>query len=129
VYGIDASPTMIAAYRKNFPAAHAQCAAVEDSDFFGRSFDAIVAWGFLFLLNEEAQKAILAKASRALRPRGKLLFTAPLQNVRWLDSITARESLSLGAPRYEEILDGSGLALLAQASDEGDNYCYFAEKT
>ena len=48
VYGIDASPTMIAAYRKNFPAAHAQCAAVEDSDFFGRSFDAIVAWGFLF---------------------------------------------------------------------------------
>src|ERR1700719_5419936 len=36
VYGVDASATMIEAFRRRFPEVHAQCASVEDSDFFGR---------------------------------------------------------------------------------------------
>jgi 2-polyprenyl-3-methyl-5-hydroxy-6-metoxy-1,4-benzoquinol methylase len=43
VYGIDASVTMVAAFQSRFPTNVVQCAAVEDSDFFGRSFDAVVA--------------------------------------------------------------------------------------
>ena len=38
VYGIDASPRMTAAFRARFPTLTVQCAAVEDSDFFGRTF-------------------------------------------------------------------------------------------
>jgi 2-polyprenyl-3-methyl-5-hydroxy-6-metoxy-1,4-benzoquinol methylase len=39
VYGVDASPTMVAAFRARFPTVPVECAAVEDSDFFGRTFD------------------------------------------------------------------------------------------
>ena len=50
VHGVDASPTMVAAFRANFPNIPVDCAAVEDSDFFGQTFDGVVAWGLLFLL-------------------------------------------------------------------------------
>jgi hypothetical protein len=45
VYGIDASTKLTSAFRKRFPNAHAECAAVEDSEFFPRTFDGVVAWG------------------------------------------------------------------------------------
>jgi len=47
VYGVDASPSMIAAFRARFPQAPAECEAVEDSQFFGRKFDGVVAWGLV----------------------------------------------------------------------------------
>src|SRR5215813_12168803 len=34
VYGVDASPTLIGKFRERFPGAHAECSAVEDSEFF-----------------------------------------------------------------------------------------------
>jgi 2-polyprenyl-3-methyl-5-hydroxy-6-metoxy-1,4-benzoquinol methylase len=36
VYGVDASPTIVAVFRANFPNTPVECAAVEDSDFFGK---------------------------------------------------------------------------------------------
>ena len=41
VYGVDASASMSAEFRANFPIAPIQCAAVEDADFFGRTFDGV----------------------------------------------------------------------------------------
>lgn len=38
VYGVDASASMTADFRARFPTIPVQCAAVEDSDFFGRTF-------------------------------------------------------------------------------------------
>ena len=38
VFGVDASATMIAAFRARFPDAQAECATVEASAFFGRNF-------------------------------------------------------------------------------------------
>jgi 2-polyprenyl-3-methyl-5-hydroxy-6-metoxy-1,4-benzoquinol methylase len=46
VYGVDASQKMIRAFRKRFPTAHAECAAVEDSAFFNRMFDGVIAWAW-----------------------------------------------------------------------------------
>jgi 2-polyprenyl-3-methyl-5-hydroxy-6-metoxy-1,4-benzoquinol methylase len=48
IYGVDASPSMVAAFRHRFPQAHVACEAVEDSRFFDRSFDGILAWGLMF---------------------------------------------------------------------------------
>ena len=45
VHGVDASPSMIAAFRARFPAAPAECSAVEDSPFFNRTFAGVAAWG------------------------------------------------------------------------------------
>src|SRR5512145_185910 len=48
IYGIDASITLIKAFRFNLPNAHAVCEAAEDSLFFNRKFDAVVSWGMIF---------------------------------------------------------------------------------
>src|SRR5512138_3348368 len=45
VYAIDASPTLVQAFRSNHPQIPVICEGVEDTKFFGRTFDAVVAWG------------------------------------------------------------------------------------
>jgi SAM-dependent methyltransferase len=129
VYGVDASPTLVAAFRSRFPSAPVQCAAVEDSDFFVRTFDAVVAWGLFFLLDEDAQRSLIKKIAGALRSGGRLLFTAPSQSCSWLDAMTGRRSISLGYEEYRKALETQGLSLVGTHSDEGENYYYSALKT
>jgi 2-polyprenyl-3-methyl-5-hydroxy-6-metoxy-1,4-benzoquinol methylase len=128
LYGIDASPKMVRAFREQFPNAQAECAAVEDSSFFDRTFDGIVAWGLMFLLQDDVQKLVIAKAAKALKPRGQLMFTSPRDAVTWQDSITGRESRSLGAKTYRQLLEAQGLIVTEDRLDEGDNYYYTASK-
>lgn len=128
VYGIDASARLIAEFRKRFPEAPAEHSAVEDSEFFRRTFDAIVAWGLMFLLPADLQPLVIYKAARALKPGGKFLFTSPKDVVTWNDSLTGRESISLGAERYEQILRAEDMVLVGDTTDEGDNYYYLSSK-
>jgi 2-polyprenyl-3-methyl-5-hydroxy-6-metoxy-1,4-benzoquinol methylase len=128
VYGLDASQTMVTAYRQNFPKIPVVCEAVEDSLFFNRQFDAIIAWGLIFLLPEEKQEAVIQKMAIALYTGGKLLFTAPAQKMKWLDAITEIESVSLGAEKYRTLLAASGMLLMKEFEDEGENHYYLAMK-
>jgi 2-polyprenyl-3-methyl-5-hydroxy-6-metoxy-1,4-benzoquinol methylase len=128
VYGIDASVRMIEEFRKLFPDAHAECSAVEDSEFFRRTFDGVVAWGLMFLLSPDVQVVLIPKIAGALNPGGKLLFTAPRQECAWQDALTGRESFSLGEERYRQLLHAEGLVLDGQESDEGDNHYYLVSK-
>src|SRR5437762_14347093 len=48
-YGVDASPTIVAAFRARFPGVPVECSAVGDSDSFARTCDGVVAWGLSFL--------------------------------------------------------------------------------
>jgi len=52
-------------------------AAVEDSDFFGRTLDDVVAWGLFFLHSAEVQLKLIEKVAAILPSGGRLLFTAP----------------------------------------------------
>ena len=128
VYGVDASPKLIAAFRGRFPQAHAECAAAEESEFFGRTFDGVVAWGLMFLLPPDVQPIVIGKVAEALNPGGRFLFTSPFDPVTWSDVLTGRESVSLGREVYRQILGAAGLVLVGEASDEGDNHYYFASK-
>ena len=128
VYGVDASAKLIAAFRERFPEAQAECAAVEESAFFCRSFDAVIAWGLIFLLAPDVQAALIGKVARALNPGGNFLFTFPHQAATWSDALTDRTSISLGAEGYERILRSEGLILVGESVDEGENYYYFASK-
>jgi 2-polyprenyl-3-methyl-5-hydroxy-6-metoxy-1,4-benzoquinol methylase len=128
VYGVDASAKMIAAFRKRFPDVHAECSSVEDSTFFNRTFDGVIAWGLMFLLPADVQSIIVRKVARALHPGGKFLFTAPEDAVTWFDALTGRESVSLGRRKYRQILNSEGLVLVGEQVDEGDNHYYFASK-
>ena len=118
VYGVDASPSLVAAYRARFPAAQVACEALETSALFGRSFAGVVAWGVLFLLPADAQRALIQRLATVLEPAGRLLFTAPAVACTWQDALTGLPSRSLGAEAYAEVLRPAGLALLGESEDE-----------
>jgi 2-polyprenyl-3-methyl-5-hydroxy-6-metoxy-1,4-benzoquinol methylase len=128
VYGVDASPTLVAAFRVRFPNAPVECAAAEDSAFFKRQFDAVIAWGLLFLLDEEAQRKLIHKIASVLQPGGRFLFTAPSQTCSWRDNMTGQLSISLGHDAYQTALQAAGLPLTGTRPDEGENHYYFAQK-
>jgi len=128
VYVIDASPRLVKAFQQNFPNAPVACEPVEDSLFFNRKFDAIIAWGLLFLLPKEVQQLVIQKAANALQPGGKLLFTSTLKKNDWTDAMTGRLSTSLGAEKYRESLIAAGLSLMEEFEDEGENHYFNSVK-
>lgn len=128
VYGIDASPTMVAAFRKRFPQSHIVCEAVEHSCFCDRTFDGVVAWGLMFLLSANAQSALIPRIAAALNHGGRFLFTSPEQPCTWADLLTGRHSLTLGAEVYKANLLAAGLTPTGEYRDEGDNHYYEALK-
>ena len=119
---------MIAAFRAQFPGAPAECSMIEDSDFFARTFDGVVAWGLIFLLTPEAQSLLIRKVSRALNKGGEFLFTSPQRVCEWSDALTGRRSVSLGLEAYHRILIAEGLAPVGERQDEGGNHYYLALK-
>jgi cyclopropane fatty-acyl-phospholipid synthase-like methyltransferase len=128
VYGVDASPTMVAAFQARFPSVPIECAAVEDSDFFIRVFDGVVAWGLFFLFDMEVQLQLIKKIAGVLQSGGRLLFTAPSQNSSWHDAMTGRTSTSLGYEMYRVALEAERMSLVGTHLDEGENHYYFAQK-
>lgn len=128
IYGIDASPTLTAAFRSRFPHARVICEGVEGSSFFGRTFDGVLTVGLIFLLPADAQRDLIRRVAQALKPGGRFLFTSPADAYAWTDVLTGRRSLSLGAKDYRVTLGGAGLALLGEYMDEGDNHYYDARK-
>jgi SAM-dependent methyltransferase len=127
-HAVDASPAMVAAFRERFPAVPIDENTVEASRFFDRTFDGVLAWGLLFLLEPAAQALVIGKVARVLEPGGRFLFTAPKEPLEWLDAMTERRSRSLGAEAYEQLLRDAGLAWVGEAEDEGGNHYYFVER-
>jgi len=121
VHGVDASPTLVAAYSARFPSLPVACEPVETSGFFGRHFDAAVAVGLMFLLPEATQRDLIAKVAALLSSGGRLLFTAPSQACSWDDLLTGQASRSLGTDDYERTGAHAGLALDREFTDEGEN--------
>jgi 2-polyprenyl-3-methyl-5-hydroxy-6-metoxy-1,4-benzoquinol methylase len=125
-YALDASPKMIESFRQNFPNIPVACETVEKSSFFNRSFDGIIAVGLIFLLPEQTQRILVAKMAAALNPDGRLLFTAPLSQLEWMDAMTEQLSVSLGAGQYRDLISVSGLSIIDELEDEGGNHYYHA---
>ncbi|WP_051201453.1 class I SAM-dependent methyltransferase [Christiangramia portivictoriae] len=128
VYAIDASPTLISEFQKNLPYIPVECKAVENSEFFNIKFDAIIAWGLIFLLTSDNQVKLLQKIGNSLNPGGKFLFTAPKQKTEWTDILTNRKSRSLGAEKYKQILSKNDLTVIQEFKDEGENYYFETTK-
>ena len=124
IYGVDASSSLITECCRRFPDVHVACEAVEDSRFFDRTFDGVIAMGLLFLMSEDSQRDLIRRVRLALNSGGRFLFTSPAQSCTWTDILTGRESLSLGADAYKAIIADAGLTLVGEHSDEGDNHYY-----
>src|SRR4029450_3032657 len=90
-YAVAASPTMVAAFRERVTGVPIEQNTVEASEFFNRTFDGVLAWGLLFLLDPAAQALVIEKVAGALNPGGRFLFTAPKEPLEWLDAMTGRQ--------------------------------------
>jgi len=121
---VDASPTLLREFHDRFPDVEVECSTAQKSELLSRKYDGVVAWGLIFLLAETDQRLVLRRAADALRPNGRLVFTAPTETVTWKDSITEAPSLSLGATVYEALLRDLGLHISSGVIDEGGN-CYY----
>ena len=124
LFGIDASPSLAAAFLRNLPQAQVACESVAASPFFHRTFDAVVAIGLLFLLPPEGQRPLILKVAAALNPGGRFLFTASPQIATWSDVLTGRTSHSLGAEHYRAACADAGLVIDQEYDDEGGNHYY-----
>jgi len=126
VFAVDAAPSFVEAFRRNLPNTPVACEAVQDSRFFDRTFDAVLAWGLIFLLSPEDQRRLIQRISGILTRGGRLLFTscAGVAPLAWKDAMTGLESRSLGDEEYRRQLSAVGLAVISEYEDEGQNH-YF----
>ncbi|MFC0349314.1 class I SAM-dependent methyltransferase [Undibacterium danionis] len=128
IWAIDSSPTLLAHFQERFPSIPVACARVQDSTFFSKQFDAVLAIGLLFLLDEADQLALIQRLATHLKLGGRLLFTAPLQACQWRDASTGLLSHSLGQDAYVACLQAHGFAMIGHYVDEGENHYYEAQR-
>jgi SAM-dependent methyltransferase len=127
-FGVDAAPSLVEAFRRNLPNTPVACEAIQDSGFFDRTFDAVLAWGLIFLLSAEDQHRLIQRIGGILVPGGRLLFTSPAEQLGWNDAMTGLESRSLGAEEYRRQLLGVGVSISNEFEDEGQNHYFDAFK-
>ena len=128
VFGVDAAPSFVAAFQRNLPGTPILCEAVQESRLFDRTFDAILTWGLMFLLQAEDQHRLVQRFAEVLEPGGRLLFTSPAKPAVWRDEMTGLESLSLGAEQYRNLLGAVGISVAEEYEDEGENHYFDALK-
>lgn len=124
LYAIDASAHLTQEFSRRLPSAYVACEAIEDSTFFDRKFDAVIAIGLMFLLPAEQQRELIYKVAAVLNSKGSFLFTAPVQSCSWTDVLTGHESRSLGFAEYQNLCTHAGFRLVAEYEDEGKNHYY-----
>jgi SAM-dependent methyltransferase len=127
-FGVDAAPSFVQAFQRNLPNTPVVCEAVQDSRFFDRTFDGVLAWGLMFLLSPEDQRHLIERIAGILVPGGRLLFTSPAEPIVWNDAMTGLESRSLGAAEYRRHMSAVGLSVASEYEDEGQNHYFDAFK-
>jgi SAM-dependent methyltransferase len=128
VFAIDGAPSFAAAFQRNLPGTPIICEAVQDSSFFNRTFDAVLAIGLIFLLEAEDQHRLIRRFAEFLVPRGRLLFTASAKPAVWNDAMTGQQSISLGAEEYRKLLAAAKITVAKEYVDAGENHYFDAFK-
>jgi SAM-dependent methyltransferase len=128
VFGVDVAPSFVAAFQRNLPGTPIVCEAVQESRFFDRTFDGVLAWGLMFLLKSEDQHRLMQRFAEILVPGGRLLFTSTAKPAVWNDGMTGLESVSLGAEQYRKLLGAVGVSVAEEYEDEGKNHYFNAFK-
>lgn len=129
VWAIDSSPSLLKSFKNRFPNVECHCETLQDSAFFDRQFDAVICIGVVFLLPATEQKDLLQKVSASLKPRGKFLFTSPVETGTWKDLNTGLSCYALGVEQYRAILYDSGFSIVRTYVDSGENHYYSCELT
>ena len=127
---LDSSPEMVRRYRANVPGVPVHCARLETAHFAPGAFEAVVAWGVLFHLDDAEQEAAIERVAEWLAPGGRFLFTsgdAPGVTESEMDGVAFRY-VSLGVDAYRGLLEHAGMRLERHHADAWDNHVYVAVK-
>ena len=128
LWAVDSSPTLVSEFKVRFPDIPVECADALESDYFERTFSAVISIGLIFLLSEDDQVVLIRRVSELLSPGGRFLFSAPVEIGSWADMNTGHKCRSLGRERYESILREAQFHVLDTYVDEGRNNYYEAER-
>ena len=128
VFAVDGAPSFVAAFQRNLPGVPIVCEPIQESGFFERTFDAVLAIGLIFLFKVEEQHHLVRRFAEILVPGGRLLFTAGAEPGAWNDAMTGLESISLGAEGYRKLLEGTGFSVENEYEDMGGNHYFDAFK-
>jgi SAM-dependent methyltransferase len=128
VFGVDAASSFVAAFQRNLPGTPIVCESVLESTLFGRTFDAVLSIGLMFLLKVEEQHRLIQRFEEILVPGGRLLFTATAKPAVWNDAMTGLESISLGAEEYRKLLGAAGISVAQEYEDVGESHYFDAFK-
>jgi len=124
VFGVDAAPSLVAAFQRNLPGTPIICESVLESRFFDQTFDGVLSIGLMFLFKTEEQHRLIRRFADILAPGGRLLFTSPAEPAVWNDAMTGLESVSMGAEEYRKLLVAAGISVAKEYEDVGENH-YF----
>jgi SAM-dependent methyltransferase len=127
-FGVDAAPSLVAAFQRNLPGTPIVCESVLESRFFDQTFGAVLSIGLMFLLKAEEQHRLIRRFADILAPRGRLLFTSTAKPAVWNDVMTGLESISLGAEEYTRLLAAAGISVAQEYEDVGQNHYFDAFK-
>ena len=134
-YGIDSSIKMVEEFKRVFPGIPVQHADVLNSDFFSRSFSAIIGYGFIFHLPIEEQKIAIRKVANHIEHGGYLLFNSGNEDNE--GEMTSPEynggesfmQYSMSRFNYEKVLQENGMTLISSNIEEGyGSTIYIAKK-
>ncbi|OZC02375.1 class I SAM-dependent methyltransferase [Rubricoccus marinus] len=130
VIGLDSSAEMIARFRARFPDVTVRRERAQEATFAAGAFNGVVAWGMLFHLSPEDQRATIEKVSGWLASGGRFLFTSGGEAGEIegeMDGVRFRY-ISLGVDGYREALERTGMHLEREYRDAWDNHVYLAVK-
>lgn len=130
LFAIDSSERMVDLFRERFPNVPIERASILESPFFASTFDAVIAWGVLFHLTPDEQRAAIAKIARHLAPGGWFLFTAAKERGETsgaMNGVTFRYA-AIGSAEYRRELERNGMELVDEHDDKWENYVYLARK-
>jgi SAM-dependent methyltransferase len=124
---------MLARFGRNCPDTLAVHAVVQSCPFADAVFDAAVAWGVMFHLNQSDQIKAIAGVSRVLKSSALFLFTSgdvngfePKEDT--MNGVAFRY-WSFTIDGYRRILEERGFALVDFHTDDGKNGYYLARKS
>ncbi len=133
VVGLDSSIQMLARFRANLPDTPVIRGEVQACAFADACFDAAVAWGVMFHIDQAEQIKAIASVSRVLRIGAPFLFTAgdvegPEPVEGRMDGVLFRY-FSFSVENYRRVLGEHGFTLVNVHADRGGNTYYLAERS
>jgi SAM-dependent methyltransferase len=135
VVALDSSSQMLQRFHRHFPTVPAIRGQIQNASFADDSFDAAHAWGVIFHLTLDEQRAAIANVARILKPGAPFVFTSG-DNDQGYDG-PPREGHMNGVmfryyafsrADYADILASHDMALIDTHTDRGQTMYYLARK-